>query len=1055
MASRDVRSKDLPPLPSGDSRQDKDKDMRRRNRTSKISVRMVAGPGSSYGHANESTADSRAAAAVVQQEMNNVQKLKRLSLGATSTLDPDLPSQFAWYDDANGVSRSPSSPSSLASSSASDAPPVPPKSPTHASSPSSPTSGDGPIIPSHAAELLWVPANVHPELAPQEWKSFVQHKVAEIRQKTVPQSSRSSLSNESTSSEGDGNGDGAGSGGSPSRSPSASSTSSLSRRNSLLSRQVRSQSEFRDGSDIIEERRTSQENNPQSLSRLSAQLRELGELESLAMDPFQLARSLSYGDLAARNNTPGGPTSPASAPQSPTMHQSPAPLRQPSTSSLPAAPTKPLANDSDEPILAAPSASLRRSARTRYNKPVPKRRQVAGMKEINERESERHRTEDEKEKGPASVESQLERTQSNREHTKDSDKRPELIRRPSEPPTAELPQLPVRKRPSLKDADPELYKSLKSDRDPVLLRKHSDRSRPQGGKDRERMEQEHKEHRERELKEHSEREHRKHKEHKEHRGHMEPKEREPREPKEPRESRGPKEPRESREPKESNESRAQVDLRSRPKDHRADPWLHKPESRPAENTEKSTDIKETTAVRERKASTSSKTEEVDKSELKPDKIEKVEKAEKVEPKAEPKVEPKVESAEVKVEKDKLGEPPKGIKKKPSKLSIPDTQVATPSPSPSPTGSEAPKQKARKGAFSWLFSDKSKDKHDKQEPGSPLSPTTSNASVASGPNDKETVDKILARTPGPEEEEPAVSSKSSLSSFFSKKKVKKSESSEDLVLDAKASKKAKKRSKSKSRGARANQESDPVGGYQGMPTDGRQVPLDPQTQAQLQAQLQAQAQARVADIQLPYHIPPHQMSDKSMVMLYHRYPLHVERAIYRLSHIKLANPKRPLAQQVLLSNFMYAYLNLINHGYQQQQLALQMQQMGAAAGIPVDQLVPQDVGAMDAAPQESQEYEYEYEYDPYEFEQDAAVAAAYEEQQRDADSQSQVLDYGDQALYSRQDTKSPSGESSSSSSSSGGASGEDMWLGDDNGDIPEEPPESYYMPQKPGKGKITA
>jgi hypothetical protein len=45
--------------------------------------------------------------------------------------------------------------------------------------------------------------------------------------------------------------------------------------------------------------------------------------------------------------------------------------------------------------------------------------------------------------------------------------------------------------------------------------------------------------------------------------------------------------------------------------------------------------------------------------------------------------------------------------------------------------------------------------------------------------------------------------------------------------------------------------------------------------------------------------------------YTRFPIHVERAIYRLSHIKLANPRRPLLQQVLLSNFMYGYLNLIN------------------------------------------------------------------------------------------------------------------------------------------------
>ncbi|KAG0130918.1 hypothetical protein HOY82DRAFT_486012 [Tuber indicum] len=41
--------------------------------------------------------------------------------------------------------------------------------------------------------------------------------------------------------------------------------------------------------------------------------------------------------------------------------------------------------------------------------------------------------------------------------------------------------------------------------------------------------------------------------------------------------------------------------------------------------------------------------------------------------------------------------------------------------------------------------------------------------------------------------------------------------------------------------------------------------------------------------------------------YTRFPIHIERAIYRLSHLKLANPRRPLQQQVLLSNFMYSYL----------------------------------------------------------------------------------------------------------------------------------------------------
>ncbi|OLY80031.1 Protein zds1 [Smittium mucronatum] len=43
----------------------------------------------------------------------------------------------------------------------------------------------------------------------------------------------------------------------------------------------------------------------------------------------------------------------------------------------------------------------------------------------------------------------------------------------------------------------------------------------------------------------------------------------------------------------------------------------------------------------------------------------------------------------------------------------------------------------------------------------------------------------------------------------------------------------------------------------------------------------------------------------------RYPLHVERAIYQLAGIKLSDPKRPLHQQVLLSNMMYWYFDLIN------------------------------------------------------------------------------------------------------------------------------------------------
>ncbi|CAO3644454.1 unnamed protein product [Mucor hiemalis] len=50
----------------------------------------------------------------------------------------------------------------------------------------------------------------------------------------------------------------------------------------------------------------------------------------------------------------------------------------------------------------------------------------------------------------------------------------------------------------------------------------------------------------------------------------------------------------------------------------------------------------------------------------------------------------------------------------------------------------------------------------------------------------------------------------------------------------------------------------------------------------------------------------------------RLPLHVERAIYRLSHMKLADPRRPLRQQVLISNLMFWYLSIQQSDYQKQE-----------------------------------------------------------------------------------------------------------------------------------------
>lgn len=61
--------------------------------------------------------------------------------------------------------------------------------------------------------------------------------------------------------------------------------------------------------------------------------------------------------------------------------------------------------------------------------------------------------------------------------------------------------------------------------------------------------------------------------------------------------------------------------------------------------------------------------------------------------------------------------------------------------------------------------------------------------------------------------------------------------------------------------------------------------------------------------------------------YSRYPIHIERAVYRLSHIKLANPRRPLYEQVLISNLMFWYLSVINRSNQGQQGGAHSQQQG--------------------------------------------------------------------------------------------------------------------------------
>ena len=70
----------------------------------------------------------------------------------------------------------------------------------------------------------------------------------------------------------------------------------------------------------------------------------------------------------------------------------------------------------------------------------------------------------------------------------------------------------------------------------------------------------------------------------------------------------------------------------------------------------------------------------------------------------------------------------------------------------------------------------------------------------------------------------------------------------------------------------------------------------------------------------FGFPLPELTNSTVIMFDHRLGINVERAIYRLSHLKLSDSKRELRQQVLLSNFMYSYLNLVNHTLYMEQSA---------------------------------------------------------------------------------------------------------------------------------------
>ncbi|OBT44025.1 hypothetical protein VE00_05641 [Pseudogymnoascus sp. WSF 3629] len=208
--------------------------------------------------------------AAVAQELSNLQALRRMSMDVGNTSDPDLPSFQGRV-----------------------MPSV------------APTGGDNEDDPSR---LFWVPARVHPELAPMEFKSFL-----ETRVKTIKRRSGESMV--------------------PDILERSGSASSLRRKKSMLSRQIDNSGGkgglgYQDGADKLERRKSllSQGGNEIKMS-------DLTELDELVKDPAKAFQKLSmergkHGDTGAE---------------------------------VPA--------DEDMPILpAAPGFGLRRSTHTTYRK---------------------------------------------------------------------------------------------------------------------------------------------------------------------------------------------------------------------------------------------------------------------------------------------------------------------------------------------------------------------------------------------------------------------------------------------------------------------------------------------------------------------------------------------------------------------------------------------------------------------------------------------------------------------------------------------------------------
>ena len=190
--------------------------------------------------------DYESSPAAVAQELSNLQAIRRMSMNVDSG-DPDLPGFGAGFGT------------------------VPTVAPT------------GDEDENDASRLFWVPARLHPELAPKEFKTFIEDKVDRIR--------RRSGDSDSLSVDG--------------LERSGSGSSSLRRKKSMLSHQVDPKGSYEDGAERLERKRSSKSSPVGGESEM-----DLNELENLVNDPAQLMRRMSLDTV--RKSQDSGVEVPAS-----------------------------------------------------------------------------------------------------------------------------------------------------------------------------------------------------------------------------------------------------------------------------------------------------------------------------------------------------------------------------------------------------------------------------------------------------------------------------------------------------------------------------------------------------------------------------------------------------------------------------------------------------------------------------------------------------------------------------------------------------------------------